>query len=59
MKTKKLLTIKKISDTYGINRQTLYWWLRQKKFKFIKVEKLIFITEADFAEFLDQHTVGD
>jgi len=57
MKTKKLLTVKKISEIFGINMPTIYWWIRNKKFKFTKVEKLIFIREADFAEFLDLNII--
>jgi len=59
MRDKRLFTVKEISRMYKVRLQTLYWWIRNKKFSYIKINKLIFIRESNFVEFLDQHTVGD
>jgi len=59
MGQKKLLTARAIFEIYGINKATIYFWIRNKKFRYIKVGKSIFIRELDFIEFLDQHTVGE
>ena len=57
MTHKKLLTIKAISEMYGIRLPTLYFWIRNKKFNYFKINKLIFIREPDFTDFLDQNKV--
>jgi len=54
---KKLLTLKQISSMYGIKLPTLYWWLRQKKFSYLKINKLIFVRESEFQEFLSQYEI--
>lgn len=57
MKSEKLLTIKKISDVYGINCSLLYHWIRYKKFNFYKIDKKILIRESDFKDFLESYKI--
>lgn len=55
--TRKLLTVKKASETYGLDPSLIYHWIRYKKFDFFKPEKKILFWESDFLAFLEEHKV--
>ena len=53
----KLLTVRKLSEIYGINPQTTYYYLRNRYFPFFKVNKTILFWEKDFLDFLAKHMI--
>jgi excisionase family DNA binding protein len=55
--TRKLLTVQKASEIYGVEPSLIYHWLRYKKFDHHKVGKKILFWESDFLEFLEQHKI--
>ena len=57
LKQEKLLTPKSASEKYGIDRGKIYYWIKNRRFKFIKPEKEILFWENDLLKFLDDNTV--
>jgi len=55
---KKLLTVQKASNKYGLDRSLLYHWIRYKKFSYFKIEKKILFWESDFISFLESHYIN-
>jgi len=53
----KLLTPKKVNELYGVDTQKIYYWIRNKRFNFIKPDKEILFWESDFLRFLDKFKV--
>lgn len=54
---KKLLTVKKTCEIYGLEPSLIYHWVRYKKFNFYKIDKKILIKESDFKDFLESYRV--
>lgn len=55
--TRKLVTVQRASEVYGVDPSLIYHWIRYKKFDHHKVGKKILFWESDFLEFLEQHRV--
>jgi len=53
----KYMTVRQIHEKYGIKPTSTYWYIQQKKFRYLKIGKSVFIFEKDFKKFLDNHTV--
>lgn len=54
----KKLTVKKLCELYGIDKHSIYYWIRYKKFPFYKLgEKKILISQGDFESFLESQKV--
>ena len=56
--TRKLLTVQKANELYGVDPSLLYHWIRYKKFDHHKVGKKILFWETDFLAFLEKHKVA-
>ncbi len=55
---RRLLTVKKASEIYGVAPSLIYHWIRYKKFDHHKVGKKVLFWEADFLAFLKRHHVA-
>lgn len=55
--TRKLLTVQKASEIYGVNPSLIYHWIRYRKFNHHKVGKKVLFWEWEFLEFLENHKV--
>ena len=53
--TSKYVTIKHLSDKYGIPENAIKEWCK-KDLKRFRVEKRIFLKEKDFLEYLNKYT---
>jgi len=53
----KYITVKEIHKKYGIKPTSIYWYINQKKFEYLKIGKSVFIYEKDFKKFLENHTI--
>ena len=53
----KLLTPTKAAEIYGLDRNKIYWWIRKKRFDFIKPDKEILFWEKDLLDFLEGYKV--
>ncbi len=54
---KKLLTVQKASEIYGLDTSLIYHWIRYKKFDHHKCGKKILFWESAFLDFLEMHKV--
>lgn len=55
--TRKLLTVQKANEIYGVDLSLIYHWIRYKKFDFFKLDKKLLFWEKDFLDFLEQNKV--
>jgi len=55
----KLFTVKKASDYYDLDQSLIYWWIRNKKFAYYKVNKKVLFKRIVFDEFLKSHEVAE
>lgn len=53
----KLLTPSKAAELYGLERSQIYWWVRQRRFPVIKLEKSVLFWESEFLQFVEQNTI--
>ncbi|MCH7519850.1 MAG: helix-turn-helix domain-containing protein [Candidatus Dadabacteria bacterium] len=54
----RLLSPTKAAEELGLNRSVIYYWLRNKRFPFIKLQKMVLFWESDLIQFLDENTVS-
>lgn len=57
VKVRQLLTPRKASEKYGIDRSKIYSWIRERKFNFIKPEKEVLFWEDDLLNFLESNSI--
>lgn len=53
----RLLTPAQAARVYGLERHVLYYWLRNRRFSFIRADKKILFWETDLVEFLDRNAI--
>jgi len=56
-KNLKMLTVTKASESYGIEKSLIYYWIRNNKFSFFGEEensKILFF-EKDFLQFIESN----
>lgn len=53
----RLLTPAKAAETYGLERSQIYWWVRNRRFAIVKLERSVLFWEKDFVAFLDQNAI--
>jgi len=57
IKKGRLLSPTKAAHELGLNRNIIYYWLRNKRFPFIKLQKMVLFWESDLIKFLDENTI--
>ena len=55
----KLLTPKSAEQELGISTSKIYWWVKNKRFKFYKPSKEILFWRSDLLEWLEENAVID
>ena len=53
----KLLDISEVSDTIGVQINTLYSWIHQKKIPYIKIGRLVKFKPSDIDEWLKENSI--
>lgn len=56
-KHEKLLTPSTAAEIYGIKQQKIYYWIKNRRFSYIKPNKEILFWESEFLNFLSENTV--
>jgi len=54
----KLLTVKTACQRYGLHTNIIYYWIRCKKFNYIKIDKKVLFWESDFIKFIEAHKIA-
>jgi excisionase family DNA binding protein len=57
-KAKKLLSIKTVAELYDVKPQTIYYWLRYKKFDYVRIGRRVLVAPEVLEKFFLENTVN-